>query len=112
MPNNESIHHTELLKLIDNSNTNNYGEWKMKSYHKLCKWDLLKYIEGPTSNLPVILPLHKVREYHGLNEFNIIATIWDLSNADKHYQALIDAQPWMTDNNTMLAQIITAILAL
>jgi hypothetical protein len=112
MPNNENIHHTELLKLIDDGNTNNYGEWKMKSYHKLCEWDLLKYIEGPTSDPPIISPLREARDYHSINEFNVIATIWDLSNIDEHCQALINTQPWMTGNNIALAWIVTAIPAL
>jgi hypothetical protein len=65
----------------------------MKSYYKLCEWDLLKYIKGATSDLSIILPLHEAREYHGLNEFNIIITIRNLSNTNKHHQALINAQP-------------------
>jgi hypothetical protein len=62
----------------------------MKPYYKLCEWDLLKYIKGPTSILSVILPLYEAREYHGLNEFNAIATVQDLGNADEHHQALIN----------------------
>jgi sensor c-di-GMP phosphodiesterase-like protein len=33
-------------------------------------------------------------------------------NIDEHYQALINAQPWMTGNNVTLAWIVTAIPAL
>ena len=84
MPNDESTHHTELLKLFDDRNNNNYGKWKTKSYHKLREWDLLKYIEGPTSDPPVIPPIREARDYHGLNEYNVIATIRDLGNIDKH----------------------------
>ncbi len=112
MPNDESVHRAELPKLIDDGNTNNYGKWKTKSYHKLHEWDLLKYIKGPTSDPPTIPPLHEAREYHGLNEFNEIATVQDLSNVDKHSRALINAQPWMAGNNVTLAQIVTAIPAL
>jgi hypothetical protein len=93
MLNDKNIHCTKLPKLVDDSNTNNYGEWKTKSYHKLHKWDLLKYIEGSTSDPPIIPSLHEVRDYHGINKFNVIATIQDLSNIDEHRQVLINAQP-------------------
>jgi hypothetical protein len=59
MANNETIHRTELPKITDDSVNNNYGEWKMKAYHKFRKWDLLQYIEGPSSEPPSSLPFVK-----------------------------------------------------
>ena len=46
---------SELPKLADNSTNNNYGEWQIKSYHKLHSLGLWKYIEGPNSVPPHIL---------------------------------------------------------
>jgi hypothetical protein len=112
MPNDENVPRTELPKLVDDGNTNNYGEWKTKSYHKLREWDLLQYVEGPTSDPPIIPPLREARDYHGLNEFNVIATVRDLGNIDEHRQALINAKPWLIGNNTTLARIVTAVPAL
>ena len=60
----------------------------------------------------MIPPLCELREYHGLNEFNEIATVQDLGNVDEHSHALVNAQPWMVGNNITLAWIVTAILAL
>jgi hypothetical protein len=102
MPNDENVHRTELPKLLDDGNNNNYGEWKTRSYHKLHEWDLLKYIKGPTSNPPIIPPLCQPCEYHGLNEFNKLATVRDLGNVNEHQLALTRAQPWMSGNNTTL----------
>jgi hypothetical protein len=59
MPDDSSSHRAELPKLTDDSVNNNYGEWKMKSYHKLHEWDLLKFIEGPDSIPPEIPPLQE-----------------------------------------------------
>ena len=67
MANNETVHRTELSKIVDDGINNNYDEWKTKSYHKLREWGLLKYIEGPDSDSPVDPPLRETVEYHGLD---------------------------------------------
>ena len=41
--NDDTVHRSELPKIIDDGTNNNYGEWETKSYHKLRDWDLLKY---------------------------------------------------------------------
>jgi hypothetical protein len=65
MANNETIYHANLPKLLDNGTNddgtnNNYGKWKTKLYHKFLEWDLLKYIEGPTSDPPNIPPFARL----------------------------------------------------
>ena len=51
MANNNSVHCSELPKIVDDGTNNNYGKWETKSYHKLHDWNLLKYVEGPESEL-------------------------------------------------------------
>jgi hypothetical protein len=109
MPNNDNPHHTELPKLIDDGVNNNYREWKAKSYHKLCEWDLLKYIEGPESEPPYIPPLQQPAKYHGLNENDHIVTVRVLGNAAEHQLAVQNAKPWMTSNNITLSHIIATL---
>ena len=109
MPNDENTHRNKLPKLIDNGTTNNYGEWKMKSYYKLRNWDLLKYIEGPESTPLFIPPLCHLTKVHGLDENNTITTVRVLGNEDEHRQAIADAQPWMAGNNNVLAHIVASL---
>ena len=110
MPNEDNAHRAELPKLLDDGSNNNYGEWKAKSFHKFREWDLLKYIEGPTSEPPVIPPLRQPTQYHGWHdELNQISTVRDLGNVIEHEQAVARAQPWMTGNNTALARIVAAV---
>ncbi len=111
MANNRNVHHTELPKLTNSSTNNNYGEWKTKSYHKLCKWDLLKYVEGPDSDPPNIPPLHPLRTYHGVNDEGHLSTTHILGNAVKHEQALMAAKPWITGDHSTLSHIIVALPA-
>lgn len=109
MANNDKPHRTDLPKILDDGTNNNYGEWKTKLYHKLREWDLLKYIKGPKSTPPAIPPLRLPTEYHGLNELNQIATVRDLGNVVEHQQAITNAKPWMSRNNTTLSRIISAL---
>jgi hypothetical protein len=109
MPNNETVHRTELPKIIDDGTNNNYGEWKTKSYHKLREWDLLKYIEGPTSVPPVIPPLRQRVTYHGVDDANNLSTTHVLGNEAEHQQAVLDTQPWMSGNNIALSRIVGAL---
>ena len=61
--NSNTVHRSELPKLVDDGTNNNYGEWETKSYHKLDEWDLLKYIEGPESTSPEIPALRETQAY-------------------------------------------------
>jgi len=109
MSNNDSVHRTELPKLADDGTFNNYGEWKTKSYHKLREWDLLKYIEGPTSNPPPIPPLRETTTYHGVDDDGHLSTTHVLGNATEHQQAVLAAQPWLAGNNSALSRIVAAV---
>lgn len=109
MSNNDSVHQTDLPKLVDDGINNNYSEWETISYHKLCEWDLLKYIEGPTSQAPIIPPLRHTVTHHGFDEDGRPSTIHVLGNQAEHEQALRDAIPWMTGNKTALARIVCAV---
>jgi hypothetical protein len=111
MPNDETPHHTELPKLVDDGVNNNYGEWETKSYHKLDEWDLLKYIEGPSSEPPVIPPLRETVSHQGIDDAGNVGTFHILGNANEHQQALTDAEPWLTGNKSALARIIAAVPA-
>ncbi|KAF8502337.1 hypothetical protein F5888DRAFT_1800824 [Russula emetica] len=109
MTNNDTTHRTELPKITNNSTTNNYREWKIKPYHKLWEWDLLKYIEGPCSTPPVIPALCERVTHHGVNEARELATVHIPGNADEHQQAVAAAQPWLTGNNITLSCIVAAL---
>ena len=57
MSDDKVLYKTGLPKLTNNDTNNNYSKWATEAYHKLDEWDLLKYIEGPLSDPPVI-PLY------------------------------------------------------
>ena len=100
---------TKLPEIVDDGMNNNYGEWEIRSYHQLREWDLLKYIEGPTSQPPIIPPLRQPATYHGVDDHGHPSTVHDRGNVAEHEQALRDAIPWMTGNNTALDRIICAV---
>ena len=97
---------TELLKIVDDGTNNNYGEWKIKSYHKLREWDLLKYVEGPTSQPPIIPLRHTT--HHGVGDDGNLSTALP-GNLAEHEQAIADGEAWMTGNNCALARIVAAV---
>jgi hypothetical protein len=105
----DSVHSSELPKIVDDGTNNNFGEWQTKSYHKLCDWNLWKYIEGPNSDPPIIPPLCQTVTHHGVDDNSNLSTIHVLGNLAVHKKAIQDAEPWMTRNNTALARIVSAI---
>jgi hypothetical protein len=109
MANDKTTHHADLPELLDDGTNNNYGVWKTKSYHKFLEWDLLKYIEGPTSDPPNIPPLRETVTYHGVNDDGNVSTLHVLGNAAEHQQAVAEAQPWMTGNTTALSRIVASL---
>ncbi len=109
MTNDESNNRAELPKLIDDGTSNNYGGWRTKAYYKLREWGLWKYIEGPTSNPPIIPPLRQTTTYHGVDDDSHMSTTHVLGNATEHQQAVDNAQPWLAGNEAALARIIVAI---
>jgi hypothetical protein len=109
MSNEENGHHKDLPKLKDDGINNNYGEWETKSHHRLEQWDLLKYIEGPTSDPPFIPTLQLPTTHHGLNDENNLVTVRTLGNAAEREQAIQNAQPWLKGNKIALAHIVTAV---
>jgi gag-polypeptide of LTR copia-type len=100
---------TELPEIVDDGTNNNYGEWETRSYYQLRAWDLLKYIEGPTSQPPIIPPLRETATYHGIDDNGHPNTVHVPGNLAEHEQAIRDAGPWMTGNNAALARIVYAI---
>ena len=108
---NDTVHQTdlELPKIVDDGNHNNYGEWEIKSYYKLREWDLLKYIEGDTSQPPVIPSLRQTVTHRGVDGNGHLTTIHVPGNLAEHEQAVNDAAPWMAGNNTALARIVEAV---
>ena len=109
MSNNDSTNRSELPKLVDDGRENNYGEWKTKSYHKLREWDLLKYIEGPDSNPPIIPPLRERQTFHGVDDAGNQSTVHVPGNAAEHQTAVRKAKPWTTGNNIALSRIVAAV---
>jgi hypothetical protein len=105
----DNIHKTDLPKIIDDGTNNNYGKWETKSYHKLREWNLMKYIEGPTSQPPLIPSLHDQVSHHGLDENNELSTIHIPGNQAEHNQAIRDAEPWTTGNNAALSKLVSAV---
>src|SRR6266403_1962981 len=109
MSDNESVYCTELPKIIDDGTDNNYGEWKIRSYHKLREWGLLKYIEGPTSDPPFIPPLRQTLTCQSVDDNGNLSTTHVLGNDAEHQKALADAEPWLSGNNIALSRIVTAL---
>ena len=109
MSNADSVHRTELPKIIDDGTNNNYGEWETKSYHKLREWNLLKYIEGPDSEPPIIPPLRHTVTHHGVDNDSNVSSIHVPGNLAEHNEALTRAEPWMTGNNTALSRIVASV---
>ena len=50
---------TELPRIVDDRENNNYAKWRMQSQCKLHSWGLWKYIDRSDSTPPNI---HSVRE--------------------------------------------------
>ena len=101
----------ELPEIVDDGTNNNYSEWKTRSYHKLVDWNLLKYIEGPSSQPPIIPPLvvSETVILHDLDDNGHCTTVHVPGNLAEHEQAVRDAESWMTGNNTALARIVCAV---
>jgi hypothetical protein len=108
---NDSVHRSELPKIVDDGTNNNYGEWVTKLYHKLRSWDLWKYIEGPESVPPIIPALHDTVTHHGVDDDGCLRTIHVPGNLAEHEQKTKDAEPWMTANNLALSKIVNAVPA-
>ena len=108
MANDDNTSRSELLKLTDKGENNNFGDWKMKAYHKLREWDLLQYIEGDTSVPPHIPTLRQPSTHHGVDEDGNVSTTIVPGNEADYQTALTNAKPWMTGNNTTLSRIIAA----
>jgi hypothetical protein len=100
---------SQLSKLADDGQNNNYGEWETKAYHMLRSWDLLKYIEGPESTAPVIPPLRLEQVYDGFNDHDVLTRVHIRGNQDEYDEAVANAAPWMTGNNLCLSKIVNAV---
>ena len=109
MSDDEVLHKTGLLKVTDNGTNNNYGKWATEAYHKLNEWDLLKYIEGPLSDPPVIPLLREPATYHGSDPNGVLTSVRVTRNANKHKQATCDTEPWLEGNKSALNKIIAAV---
>jgi hypothetical protein len=109
MPDTDNTHRTELPKITDNGINNNFGEWEIKSYHKLREWDMLKYVEGPESLPPIVPTLRHTTCHRGVNDDGLLCTIHIPGNEEEHEDALAHALPWMTGNNSALARIVAAV---
>ena len=66
----------ELIKIVDNGETNNYAEFEIKSRFELDANDLWKYIDGPKAVSPVIPKLTKARSTRGKDENGVERTIY------------------------------------
>ena len=100
---------SQLPKLSDDGNNNNYGEWETKAYHILRSWDLLKYIEGEESTPPVIPTLRQEQTYDGYNDAQQLTRIRVSGNKDAYDAAVAKAVPWTTSNNLCLSKIVNAV---
>jgi gag-polypeptide of LTR copia-type len=99
---------TELLKLTDDGQNNNYGEWKSKAFHTMRGWDLWQYIEGPTSTPPEIPTLVHPRSLHGTTDDGGLETVHAHGNQDEYNAAVAAAKPWMDSNYLCLGKIVNA----
>jgi hypothetical protein len=100
--------HNSLPKLEDDGQVNNYSEWKTKAKLQLRSWDLLKYVCGPDSNPPNIPDLRESfiqRSSNPADPTDAIKVFCVHGNAAEHDQAIENAKPWMTQNNTALSKI-------
>ena len=101
--NSDTVHCSELPKLLDDGTNNNYGEWHTKSYYKLREWHLLRFIEGDSSEPPIIPALRHEVTTQGLDPEGVLTTVSVPGNLAERQQAIETAQPWMDGNDTALA---------
>jgi hypothetical protein len=99
----KTMHRTQLPKIFNDGTNNNFREWQTKSFHRFREWDLLKYLEGPTSEPPFIPPLRQTISHTRIDDDGRETTIHIQGNQTKHQQALTNAEPWMPGNNTALS---------
>jgi hypothetical protein len=109
MTNDNSMGHTELPKLLDDGTNNNYGLWKNQAYYKLHEWGLWKYIEGPSSELPIISTLCLLVTYHGLDDNGQLTTTHIHRNEEEYGAAVAAMEPWQTGNELALGHIYNAL---
>lgn len=57
--------YSDLVKLVDNLNGNNYSKWEVKFQVRLQSFKLWKYIDGPDSQPPAIPVLCRRRQVEG-----------------------------------------------
>jgi hypothetical protein len=96
----------ELPKMIDDGISDNYGEWKTKSFHQLRSCGLWKYIE---SSPPIVPPLRGTADCHSFDDNGYATTIQVAGNKDEHQRKSRDFERWMTGNNLVLSKIVLAV---
>ena len=113
MPNasNDAVFNSDLPKIIDNGESNNYAEWKTRSQRKLRGWGLWKYIEGVESTPPEIPPLRPTITQRGKGESGVVQNFMVDSNKEEFDQKTEEAQPWLAGNELTLDKIIDATLS-
>lgn len=55
----------DLSKLVDDADGNNFSEWEVKSRVKFQSYKLWSFIDGPTSNAPIIPVLRPRQQVEG-----------------------------------------------
>ena len=95
----------KLPKLIDNGQTNNYGEWRIQSQTELRSLGLWKYIEGPDSIPPTIPPICADEYLEGSDDEGNVKVFHIRGNTKEHKEKIRAAKPWMKKNGIVLAKI-------
>lgn len=94
-PSNDKEFKIELLKLRDEGDTNNYGEFETKAKLKLLDLDLWKYIQGPLSIPPVIPALVKKRDIEAPDAHTGVKRTVTIEGNEAEVDAAVKAAaPW------------------
>jgi hypothetical protein len=72
-------------------------------------WGILKYIEGPESDLPDIPVLRESVITSGLDRDNVLREVRTVGNTDEHNRALQEAKPWIEGNDLVLSKLLKAL---
>jgi hypothetical protein len=103
---------TERLKFPEikvKDGVNNYGAWAVKAKYRLRTMELWGYIEGPSSDPPVVPELHKPKIIRGPDQNGNTVTIHYPGNQTAVDTAQAIANPWIKKDGQALDLIMNAV---
>lgn len=92
-----------LPKLTDDGVDNNYAEWALRPESTLKAWGLWKFIEGDSSTPPAL----ETQRISGTEKGQ--PRVIPIPGNKGEYNAVEDAEPWMSGNSLILSKIVFAV---